>query len=197
MQGQCLCSPFSSFFPKGLGWIQGSDAPAAPIQLISSTSRFSSSFSIPFTTSLIVLPLSVFLLLLHFHFSFGSVISALSIPEILILCSISHHYSYFHCPSMFPTDPLFLLHPQFDLILFHSIPHTHTRYVHSSFHRFVSPDYVFSHFQEEEYLKSGRGRAGEEKSGEETRLPRARGTAYPYQTSTCLLDPPGHTALFI
>lgn len=117
MQGQCLCSPFSSFFSKGLGWIRGSDAPASPIQLISSTSIFSSSFSIPFTTSLIVLPLSVFLLLLHFHFSFGSVISALSVPEILILFSVpllyisplfifplSFHVSY--TPTLSPPSPV-------------------------------------------------------------------------------------------
>lgn len=97
---------FLFFFPKGVGWIQSSDTPAGPIRLISHTSRFSSSHSIPFiSTSLIVLLHSVFPLLLHFHFSFGSVTSALSILEILILFSFPFlfisHYPYSHCRFMF------------------------------------------------------------------------------------------------
>lgn len=202
MQGQCLYSPFSSFFPHPPGELVGSKGlthQQLPFSSFLTFLAFSSSFNIPFiSTSLIVLLFSVFFLLLPFHFSFCSMTSALSLPETLILFpfpfSLSHHIPYSHCPSLFShTSLLYPPSPVSFNFIQSNFTYTYCTFFHPSVClSWLPSSLVFS----EEYLKSGRGRAEEEKSSEETRLPRARGTAYPYQASTCLLDPPGHTALF-
>lgn len=118
-------------------------------------------------------------------------------PSFSLPFPLSLYLTLFHIPivlACFPTQALFPLRPHFHLILFDRISHPTSCafFLPSVCLSWLLSSLVFFRRVLETW---GRGRA-EEKSGEDTRLPRARGTAYPYQASTCLLDPPGHIALF-
>lgn len=196
MQGQCLCSLFSSFSPRE--WVGSKALTHQQVPFGSFLTPLASAHPAAFPSS-VLHSLSCYILSSPYCYIFISlfVLWPLPFPSLkslfssLSLFSLSH---IIHIPivlSCFPTQALLLLHLQFNLILFHK-KITYRYYMHSSFHLFASLDYRLLSFLEE-CLKS---EGGGQKSGEETRLPRARGTAYPYQTSTCLLDPPGHTTLF-
>lgn len=115
----------------------------------------------------------------------------LSSDALPIYAPSSSHLFLLHCCLFHPPLPSFI--PSFHFLFFSLLPFS----VHLSFTPSVSLFWLlFALIVFRVHLEKWRGKRGEEEEGVKTRLPRARGTAYPYQASTCLLDPPGHAMLF-
>lgn len=149
-----------------------------------------------------------------FDFFFLTLLYRSSLPltlchlSLLYPCSLPFHCLFtsplpiFHClfiPSPYtdvifisPSIPLPFHPPLFKTI--HSFPTLHFT-MSSSICFSLLITLCFPCFQRSTSSKVEEREEKRRGGGLKTRLPRARGTAYPYQASTCLLDPPGHTTL--
>lgn len=171
MQGQCLYSPFSSFFPHPPGeWVGSKGLRHQQLPFSSFLTLLAFIFNIPFiSTSLIVQLFSVFLpscYLFIFLFVLWPLCFPSSRPSFSSL-SLSLYLTIFHIPIVlpcFPTQAIFPLHPQFHLTLSDQISHTPS--VHFSFHLFVFLDYrLLSFFRTVLEKWEGEGKRGEERGG--------------------------------